>query len=200
MGDKLCDCLIFAGPITPVLSLGIYYGINYIHLLEVQSLPCDCSSTNSQLCKNISRSSVLRLIRATYEGDLTLPSSTLINLMQEFFTGELAKLTSSTLLMVTAFHQFYLTWLKLHHGLIFAVNPWVSSAHRPLSILFSHLINHEPDVILGFDLYENRILRMRVLYHLSDRGMQIVIRRLFLRVLVQKYLLFRFIHVKNKLF
>lgn len=199
MGDKLCNRLIFAGPIAPVLSLCVYYGINDIHLLKVKSLPCDCTATHPKFSKNVPRTpSILRLIRARYQSDLTLPSSTLINLIHDLFTGVFPKRTR--LFLMTTFHQFYFARLKLHHGLAFAVNPWVSSTHRPLSILLACLIDHETHVVLGLDLHEHRILRVRVLNHLSDWGMQIVVGRLLLRVLMQKYLLLRFIYMKNELF
>jgi hypothetical protein len=71
--------------------------------------------------------------------------------------------------MMIIFHQFDLARLKLHHSIAFTVNPWVSSAHRPLPILFvcRCFIKYETHVILGFDFHENGILRVRVLHHLG---------------------------------
>ena len=105
--------------------------------------------------------------------------------------------------MEAIFHQFYLARLKLYHSIAFSMNPWVCSTHRSLSILFVWFIDDKTHIILGFNLHKNRILRVRVLHHLGGWGMQIVMWRLLLMmkwVLMQKYLLLRFIHMEDKLF
>lgn len=106
--------------------------------------------------------------------------------------------------MMTIFHQFDLAWVKLHHSIAFAMNPWISSTHWPLFTMFvGALVDYEAHIILGFDFHENGILRVGVLNHLGGCGMQVVMGRLLLRVdwvLMQKYLLLRFVNMKNKLF